>query len=554
MLRRVLLGAVTALGLWSILPGTAGAQPAGPTTTGPPVTTASPTTAGPPTTAAPATTARPPAPTSRPATTRPATTRPATRLRRPLGGGEATGSLPAATAPGAGRVTPPARPAGGSTIVDPALPPAQVGKVPEVAVGGPASSGGPGRGLLRWAGGLARRPWQLAPMGLMGLVSWTVWLVRRLLSVRYRPVVNHHRTTTSVVVPAYREDPEVLERCLRTWYRERPDEIVIVPDVQDAEVIERLERFSLADPRIRVLPLEHRGKRSALAAGIRAARYDVVVLADSDTAWEAGLLAAVQMPFVDPMVGGVGTRQRVYQRDTSVWRRVADWLVGVRYLDYQPAQSRAGGVACLSGRTAAYRRALLLPLLPSLEREIFMGRECVAGDDGRLTWLVLSAGYRTVYQSSARAVSMFPNSMRAFFKQRVRWSRNSYRCYLTSIAKGWLWRQPFITQVTVLQVLLTPFSMATALLAVWFAAAGSGLAAGLLAVAWVLCGRTIRGFSHLREHPRDLLIAPVVAVVVIVVALPVKTWALLTMNSHGWLTRESDRLGGEGQDQASLAS
>src|SRR5829696_6767766 len=170
--------------------------------------------------------------------------------------------------------------------------------------------------------------------------------------------------------------------------------------------------------------------------------------------------------FVDPMIGGVGTRQSVYQRDSSIWRRVADWLVSVRYLDYLPAQSRAGGVACLSGRTAAYRRALLLPLLPSLEHEVFMGRECVAGDDGRLTWLILSAGFKTVYQPSARAVSMFPNELRAFFKQRVRWSRNSYRCYLTSIGKGWLWRQPFITQVTVLQVLLTPFSMATALVAV----------------------------------------------------------------------------------------
>ena len=94
------------------------------------------------------------------------------------------------------------------------------------------STGGPGQGPLRWAGGVARRAWQLAPMGLMGLVSWSVWLVRRLLSVRYQPMVNHYRTTTSVVVPAYREDPDVLERCLRTWYRERPDEIIVVPDVE----------------------------------------------------------------------------------------------------------------------------------------------------------------------------------------------------------------------------------------------------------------------------------------------------------------------------------
>ncbi|HEV2870017.1 MAG TPA: S8 family serine peptidase, partial [Actinomycetota bacterium] len=58
---RALLGAVTAVGLWAILPATAGAQPVEPTTTSPPVTTAPPTTA-PPTTPAPPTTAAPPTP------------------------------------------------------------------------------------------------------------------------------------------------------------------------------------------------------------------------------------------------------------------------------------------------------------------------------------------------------------------------------------------------------------------------------------------------------------------------------------------------------------
>jgi N-acetylglucosaminyltransferase len=108
--------------------------------------------------------------------------------------------------------------------------------------------------------------------------------------------------------------------------------------------------------------------------------------------------------------------------------------------------------------------------------------------------------------------------------------------------------------VTVLQILLTPFSMATALVGVWFAVRGPGLAAALLAVAWVFLGRTVRGLSHLRRHPGDVVIAPLVALVVIVVALPLKTWALLTMNRHGWLTRDSDQIGGEAQNQTTLAS
>ena len=72
-------------------------------------------------------------------------------------------------------------------------------------------------------------------------------------------------------------------------------------------------------------------------------------------------------------------------------------------------------------------------MLENLENEFFLGRRCVAGDDGRLTWLVLASGYKTVHQSSARALSMFPDTFRAFVKQRIRWSRNSYRCYLTAV-------------------------------------------------------------------------------------------------------------------------
>ena len=49
-------------------------------------------------------------------------------------------------------------------------------------------------------------------------------------------------------------------------------------------------------------------------------------------------------------------------------------MLNTRYLDYVPAMSRGGGVACLSGRTAAYRRSAILPVLPALEHEIFLGR------------------------------------------------------------------------------------------------------------------------------------------------------------------------------------
>jgi cellulose synthase/poly-beta-1,6-N-acetylglucosamine synthase-like glycosyltransferase len=390
------------------------------------------------------------------------------------------------------------------------------------------------------------------PVAVAGTIVWVLWFVRRVISHRARPIVTAFRTSTSVVVPSYHEDPDILLDCLETWREQRPGEIIIVLDVHDLEAYDRI--VALGDSRVVPILYDHVGKRSALGIGIRAARNELLLLVDSDTRWTPGLLEAVQMPFEDPQVGAVSTQQNVYQRSSSVWRRIADWMVNLRYYDYVPAMGRAGAVPCVSGRTAVYRRRAVRAVLGQLENEFFLGRRCIAGDDGRLTWLILAAGYKTVHQSSARALSMFPSTLRAFVKQRIRWSRNSFRCYLTAIAKGWLWRQPMITQLTVLQILLTPVTMGVSLAYLFFARLELTPLGFALAGGWVILGRGIRGFSHLRRHPRDLLLLPLMTLVVIMVALPIKFYAFLTMNKQGWLTRGAKQIGGDGQGAETLAT
>src|SRR5262249_12115548 len=147
----------------------------------------------------------------------------------------------------------------------------------------------------------------------------------------------------------------------------------------------------------------------------------------------------------------------------------------------------------------------------------------------------------------------FPSSFRAFVKQRVRWSRNSYRTYLTALWKGWLWRTPLITKVTVLQILLTPATMGMAVGYLLFSRLELNSRGITLAVISVLLGRGLRGYSHLRRHPQEILMLPLVALVVIFISLPIKLYALITMNKQGWLTRGSDTVGGEGQSAGTLA-
>ena len=78
------------------------------------------------------------------------------------------------------------------------------------------------------------------PLALAGVVVWSLWLYRVILSRRARPIVSDFRTTTSVVVPSFHEDVPILMRCLRSWLEQDPTEVIVVLDVADLEAMERI--------------------------------------------------------------------------------------------------------------------------------------------------------------------------------------------------------------------------------------------------------------------------------------------------------------------------
>lgn len=385
------------------------------------------------------------------------------------------------------------------------------------------------------------------PFGFLGVVSWSVWVLRRTLTGFYRPVANDHWQDASVVAPAYREDPEVLRAAVRSWLAAGAREVVLVLPRDELEHLAAARAMFGHEQAVRLLVNDDPDKRRMLAVGIREACNAIVVLADSDTLWEPDLLRNLVMPFADPSVGGVGTRQRVLDAGSSIWRRAAEWMLDAKYLTYLPAMSLQGGVSCLSGRTVAYRRELVLPVLDELVDERFLGRRCVSGDDGRLTWLVLNQGYRTVYQRNALAWTMMPNTFRGFVSQRVRWSRNSWRCYLRAILRGWLFRQPMITRLSVLQGLLAPFSLTVGFVFVGLAVARRDWLAVGVWWAWINCGRGIRAFDHLVRNPRHLALLPLMTVVFLFLMTGVKYFAFFTMNRQAWITRRDADDVAEGQ-------
>jgi len=371
------------------------------------------------------------------------------------------------------------------------------------------------------------------PLGALGFARWLSWLVRQIPATLYRPVANDHRLPLTIVVPVYQEDPLVFADALRSWVANDVDEIICVIDETDG----RLARIAAAHSRVTVIITDVPGKRDALRVGWEAARTPLVALVDSDTIWAADVAEHVCMPFADQRVGGVTARQNVSDPRT-IWQHLNDMYLDYRYSHELPSQSEAGrSLSCLSGRTAVYRRDLLLVISERFMNERFWGVPCLSGDDKRLSMLLLEDGHQTVLQRTARVWSQFPSDAGTFFKQRLRWSRNTWRSDLRSLTSRWVWRHPFLAYWMIdkalggFTLLAAPVFMIVALAQTHF------LMAGILG-AWWLFSRSAKMLFHLERRPVHLVTMMPVYIVMSFAMSAVKLFALCTIRQQRWLTRD----------------
>ena len=157
-------------------------------------------------------------------------------------------------------------------------------------------------------------------------------------------------TTATIVTPVYNEDPVLFRRALDPWIANGPDRIIAVVDVTDTRCMEIAHGY----PDVEVIPIDIPGKRPALAAGVDATTTDIVVLVDSDVIWEPDVLAKLKMPFADPAIGGVGTRQHMYPTDGVRRRCGSGWPISISTFatPMRCRRPRAG-----AARSAAFRAA-----------------------------------------------------------------------------------------------------------------------------------------------------------------------------------------------------
>lgn len=375
----------------------------------------------------------------------------------------------------------------------------------------------------------------LIPLGIIGLWRWSVWLFKELVALRYRPKSKPYKSSVSLVTPVYNENPTVFKKALESWKKNGVTEIIAVIDYTDKVCIQAFKEFSKTFKEANLVITKIPGKRPALAIGIKKAKYDIVALVDSDTLWADHVLKNALPPFNDKRVAGVGTYQSVYKPKTLA-QKIFDIQLDLRYKDEMPFLAAAGdALVCLSGRTAFYRKRVIVPMIPDLLNETFMGQPVISGDDKRLTYLVLAAGWKVAFQNNSRVYTSGMADLKSYLQQRLRWSRNSLRADLRAIFEGWPFRHPalvFFQFDKVAQAFVVVLSPIYFLVSLYM---GLYVASAVIFVWWFV-SRTIKMYPHLREKPQDIVFLPAFIIYSFLTGI-IKVYAFFSLNTQGWITR-----------------
>jgi len=353
------------------------------------------------------------------------------------------------------------------------------------------------------------------------------------------------RHSASVVIPVYNEPLKQLRACVRSILSQRDIEIsdvIIVNDGSSTYGHTALQRSMNTLPgaeRITWIQQKvNRGKREALAAGIRRARGTFVVTVDSDTIMVGRVtIAELCTPFSDPRIGAVTGEVRVANTHHSLLTR----LIALRYWNAfhveRAAQSLFNKMLCCAGPLSAYRRSILTEeVLLAFCNQRFAEITVKAGDDRHLTNQLLALGWNTKVHLAAKCETYVPSNMRSYLIQQVRWNRSFFR--------EALWTMKHVNNLSLFGVytlgmqILLPFLL-TVSLSLLIIQVSLGNLEPLLRylVTLVIMGVVHSVYGLIRTRRAEFLMFSLYGVLHVALLLPTRAWSLLTMARTPWGTR-----------------
>jgi hyaluronan synthase len=386
------------------------------------------------------------------------------------------------------------------------------------------------------------------PSMLWALMGTLMLGFRTMLWFWYRP---HNPATLedapplTVIIPAYNEGAMVaksIESVVAARYPRERLEILVVDDGSTDDTWTHIDRVAGLYPGIvtKIRFGENRGKRAALAEGIRRGKGEIIVTIDSDSVIGEETLLSIVGPFRNPGVGAVAGKVLVYNRQEGLIPKMLHVRFVLSFDFLRSVQSTYGTVYCCPGALSAYRISVLRAVLPEWEAQKFLGVRCTYGEDRALTNYILNQGCDSVYQSNAVVHTVVPANYTKLCKMFLRWDRSYIREEIR-FAGGIVWKRPPIARlIAVLDTLITnlryPVGLAALPLLFLFSIENPMAVLRLMAVIGAMAGLNM--LYYLRsELSWDFLFGIFYAYFSFFTLFWVFPYAAATLRARSWLTR-----------------
>ena len=213
----------------------------------------------------------------------------------------------------------------------------------------------------------------------------------------------------SVIIPAYNEKQLISGKIQNTLEIDFPSdfEIIVVDDGSTDNTAQVVED-SFHDARIRLIKKRRReGKASAIMDAVKAARYDLVLLTDSDAVLEKDSIQQLLEKFTD-MVGAVTGRIIVDNQKENFVTRIESSMWEYGNLVCR-AESNLNSLPRVFGPLTLIRRGLV-----DISKDTLL-------DDMELGLVVRKKGLKSVYAAEARAHIRVPQTLGDQAKLRSRY-------------------------------------------------------------------------------------------------------------------------------------
>jgi hyaluronan synthase len=388
-------------------------------------------------------------------------------------------------------------------------------------------------------------PW----FGVYSVVVCAFIMSRFLFSLFYRPAPMPEgaplEPTIAIVMPAFNEEDAVgdsIQSLLAVDYPPAKLEIVVIDDGSTDDTLSEIERAAAGSDRVSVITFpQNRGKRAAMAAGIRATSAEIVAFVDSDSSLEHDALRRIVRGFADRKVGAIAGHAEVQNSRESWIARMQAVRYFVAFRVCKAAESIFGVVTCCSGCFSAYRRAAIAPVLERWEHQRFLGRPATYGDDRSLTNYVLR-DWDVRYDELARSRTIVPTTFRVFLRQQLRWKRSWTRESL--IVGRFIWRRsPMASVWAYLGIVLPLVAPLVAVRALAWQPLVAGAGAPFVYLIGIYAMALVYGLYYGLRHGRydTLWVFGVLFVFFYLAFLLWQTWyAILTSRNSSWGTRAAE--------------